>query len=145
MGNRVRWLIVATLGAVLAVAGVLLVFFGAKMAVSARIPSAYAATTTATIESTESSYQSRIGGRSVRIRYMVNGSLYSESMTRLEDAWKVGDRLEIRYDTRNPHSKEWVHVSPARLVIGGALIAAIGALLLGFVAWIVRTALPSLS
>ena len=145
MARRIRWLIVTTLGALLAVSGLVLVFFGAKTAFSPRIPSAYAATTTATIESMESSYQSRTGGRSVRIRYSANGSSYAESQPQLDDAWKVGDQLEVRYDTRNPRIKEWAHESPVRRLIGGAVIACIGVLLLWFVVWILRTALPSLS
>lgn len=138
MRNFMIWLLVGTLVVVLLAAGLVLAGFGIRMAFSPQIPEEFAATTTASIESFESSYQSKVGGRSIRIRYEANEDRFSVSMPVLSDEWKVGDSLEIRYDMRNPRSVEWVDASPMRRVVGGGVIGGLGLALLAFVGWMLR-------
>ncbi|MDR2875826.1 MAG: DUF3592 domain-containing protein [Methylobacillus sp.] len=138
MRQFLLWLLSGALVVVLLAAGLVFTGYGIYMAVTPRIPAEFAATTEATIQMFESSYQSKAGGRSIRIDYEVNGEQYHESMPLLDDTWQVGDRLQIRYDTRNPANKQWVNTNPMRDVIGGAVICAIGLALLAFVGWIIR-------
>jgi hypothetical protein len=139
MRNVLMWLLMGTLVTVLTASGLAFTGFGVHFALTPKIPGEFTATTSVTIREFRNAFSNRSATRYAEFSYAVNGVEYFYGrLSDPDDALRIGDTVQIRYDTRDPEIIEWADAWVGKRIIGGAVISAIGLALLAFVGWIIR-------